>query len=75
MPVDKNYLKGVFYILVSAFSFALMAMFIRLSGDVPFVQKTFFRNSIAMFIALCSLLYEIKQELQEDLEQVLPMPA
>lgn len=61
MPVDKNYLKGVFYILVSAFSFALMAMFIRLSGDVPFVQKTFFRNSIAMFIALASLLYGIKK--------------
>lgn len=61
MPVDKNYVKGVFYILVSAFSFALMAMFIRLSGDVPFIQKTFFRNSIAFFIALGALLFGIKK--------------
>lgn len=62
MPVDKNYVKGVVYLLISAFSFALMALFIRLSGDVPFIQKTFFRNSIAFFIALISMLFHIKQK-------------
>lgn len=62
MTVDKNYVKGVVYLLVSAFSFALMALFIRLSGDVPFIQKTFFRNSIAFLIALFTLLIHIKQK-------------
>lgn len=60
MPVDKNYAKGVFYILVSAFSFALMAMFVRLSGNLPFIQKAFFRNFIAFLIALVTLLAGIK---------------
>ena len=59
MPVSKEYLKGVFYILLSAFSFALMAMFVRLSGDVPFIQKTFFRNSVSLVIAVFSILLGI----------------
>src|SRR5699024_216112 len=28
-----------------------MAMFVKLSGDIPTVQKTFFRNAISMIIA------------------------
>lgn len=55
MSVSKDYLKGVFYILVSAFSFALMALFVRLSGNVPFVQKTFFRNIVALGITIVSI--------------------
>ncbi len=55
MSVSKDYLKGVFYILLSAFSFALMAMFVRLSGDVPFIQKTFFRNIVALIITFFSI--------------------
>lgn len=59
MEIDKNYLKGVFYILLSAFSFALMAMFVHLSGNIPFIQKTFFRNSIAFIITLVSVIIGI----------------
>lgn len=55
MSVSKDYLKGVFYILVSAFSFALMALFVRLSGNVSFVQKTFFRNIVALGITIVSI--------------------
>ena len=55
MSVSKDYLKGVFFILLSAFSFALMALFVRLSGDVPFVQKTFFRNIVALAITIVSI--------------------
>lgn len=29
-----------------------MALFVKLSGDLPFVQKSFFRNLVAVFIAL-----------------------
>ena len=43
--------KGIFYIILSAFSFALMNLFVRLSGDLPSVQKSFFRNLVAFAFA------------------------
>lgn len=47
----KNRYKGILYIVLSAFCFALMNMFVRLSGDLPSVQKSFFRNLVAFFFA------------------------
>ncbi len=47
---DKT--KGIIYIIISAFFFALMGLFVKLSGDLPTVQKTFFRNAVAMIFAL-----------------------
>lgn len=47
---QKN--KGIFCILLSSFSFALMNLFVRLSGDLPSIQKSFFRNLVAMLFAL-----------------------
>jgi len=44
--------RGILCIIFSAFCFALMNAFVRLSGDIPTVQKSFFRNLIAFFIAL-----------------------
>lgn len=49
--VKKKYL-GVVYIILAAFFFALMAMFVRLAGDLPSVQKSFFRNLVALIFAL-----------------------
>lgn len=46
---DKK--KGILCIVASSFCFALMNVFIRLSGDIPSIEKTFFRNFIAMFVA------------------------
>lgn len=43
--------KAIFYIIISAFCFALMNCFVRLSGDLPTMQKSFFRNFIAMLMA------------------------
>lgn len=43
--------KGILYIIISAFFFALMNAFVRLSGDLPTVQKSFFRNFIAFLVA------------------------
>ncbi len=43
--------KAIIYIILSAFFFALMNCFVRLSGDLPTVQKSFFRNFIAMLAA------------------------
>lgn len=52
--LDKRY-KGVFYIILSAFFFALMALLVRLAGDLPAVQKSFFRNLVALFFAAAVL--------------------
>lgn len=48
----KRKYKGIIYIICSAFFFALMNMFVRFSGDIPSVQKSFFRNLVAFFFAL-----------------------
>ena len=42
-----NRSKGIFFILLAAFFFSLMSVFVRLSGDVPTMQKAFFRNIMA----------------------------
>lgn len=51
----KKY-KGILLIVLSAFCFALMSMFVRLADDVPSVQKSFFRNIVAAVFAAVILL-------------------
>lgn len=46
-----NRRKGIMFILTSAFFFSLMTVFVRLSGDVPTMQKAFFRNIVAAILA------------------------
>ena len=48
--------QAIIYIICSAFFFALMNMFVRMSGDLPSIQKSFFRNLVAFFFALIILL-------------------
>lgn len=43
--------KGVQFIILSAFFFALMNLFVKLSGDLPSIQKSFFRNLVACAVA------------------------
>jgi EamA domain-containing membrane protein RarD len=43
--------KGILFILMAAFFFSLMSVFVRLSGDVPTMQKAFFRNIVAAILA------------------------
>ena len=38
---------GVVYIVISAFCFSLMSVFVRKAGDLPTFQKAFFRNAVA----------------------------
>ena len=58
--------KGICFIILSAFSFALMGACVRLAGDVPSIQKSFFRNLVAFFVALIMIVrsgdgFEIKK--------------
>lgn len=48
--------KGILFIVLSAFFFALMNLFVKLSGDLPSMQKSFFRNLVALIFALIILL-------------------
>ena len=51
---DRN--KGIMFIILSAFGFAIMSAFIKLSGDLPSFQKTFFRNLVSCIIAFLLIL-------------------
>lgn len=53
---QSQYTAGILFIIASAFCFALMNLFIRLAGDVPTLQKCFFRNFFAMIIAVATLI-------------------
>lgn len=50
MESKKRY-KGIICIIMSAFCFALMSFFVRMAGDLPPIQKSFFRNFVAAIFA------------------------
>lgn len=56
MNENNNILKGIFCIIIAGFGFALMSLFVKLSGDLPSMQKGFFRNIIAVFISSIPLI-------------------
>ena len=43
--------KGVLFILLAGVGFAFMGLFVKLAGDIPTIQKAFFRNLVPVFIA------------------------
>lgn len=51
----SNKTKGVIFIVLSALSFTGMNTFVRLSGDLPTMQKVFFRNFVAMIFAFIAM--------------------
>lgn len=56
MDKKNNILMGIFCIIVAGFGFSLMALFIKLAGDLPSMQKGFFRNIIAVAISSIPLI-------------------
>lgn len=58
--------QGIIYILSAAFFFALMNLFVKLAGDIPTIQKSFFRNIVAAFVAFFMLK---KQHIKPDLNK------
>ena len=44
--------QGIICIISAAFFFALMNLFVKLSGEAPLMQKCFFRNIVALFSSL-----------------------
>lgn len=56
----KGQLKGIVCIVIAAIGFSFMTFFVRLAGDLPTMQKAFFRNAFALIIAVITLL--VKRE-------------
>ena len=40
--------KGILYVIMAAFGFSMMSVFVHLAGDLPVFQKAFFRNVVAL---------------------------
>jgi drug/metabolite transporter (DMT)-like permease len=53
---QNEHALGIVYIVASAFCFSLMSFFIRRAGDLPTMQKAFFRNFVALIVATVMLL-------------------
>ena len=51
VKINDRY-KGIFYIILAAFGFAFMNLFVKLAGDLPAIEKSFFRNLVATFLAM-----------------------
>ena len=54
--IRKQEYRGIACLVLSAFCFALMSMFVHLAGDLPSMQKSFFRNLVAALAAVVLLL-------------------
>ena len=60
MPIhDKK--KGIALILASSFCFSAMGVFARLAGDVPAMEKTFFRNLVSVIVIVLLLMKQGKK--------------
>lgn len=59
---NDNLKRGILLLLLSNLGFALMGMFVRAAGDIPFTQKTVFRNFVAFIIAFSILLHSKKTD-------------
>ena len=54
--IRKQEYRGIACLVLSAFCFALMSMFVHLAGDLPSMQKSFFRNLVSALSAVVLLL-------------------
>lgn len=50
--------QGILYIIIAAFGFAGMSLFVKLAGDLPAFQKAFFRNFVALIYISIIILKE-----------------
>lgn len=53
----NNIMKGILLMIISSIGFAAMTVFVKLSGELPSIQKTFFRNLISAIIAFFFVMY------------------
>ncbi len=64
-----NHRIGILCVIIAAFGFSLMTFFVRQSGDLPTMQKAFFRNAFAAVIAAFSLIVTSRREDPEHVRE------
>lgn len=70
--MSKRKKQAIACIISAAFFFALMNLFVKLSGDLPVWQKSMFRNLVAMFIALFVVIKD-RTSLRIEKKNYMPM--
>lgn len=63
VKINDRY-KGIFYIILAAFGFAFMNLFVKLAGDLPAIEKSFFRNLVAIFFAIIFSYFLLKEKIK-----------
>ena len=53
--MNKEKMQGILYIILAGFFFSLMTFFVKCSGNLPTMQKAFFRNAVAMIVSIILL--------------------
>lgn len=48
----NNQQKGILWLVIASLGFSLMGTFVKISGDLPIMQKSLFRNLVGMVIPL-----------------------
>ncbi|GAA0719045.1 DMT family transporter [Clostridium malenominatum] len=51
----NNKSKAILYMILSSLCFAFMAALVKMSGDIPTVEKTFFRNFVSLIVSVIVL--------------------
>lgn len=72
MLTDRH--KGILLILMSSLGFSVMNLFVPLAGDLPAIQKSFFRNILAALVAIIVLLIQHRKEPKKELTQPGKLP-
>ena len=50
--------RGIFYVIFAAFGFSGMSLFVKLAGDLPAMEKAFFRNFVALIFMGATMLFK-----------------
>ena len=50
--MKKDRIQGILFIISAGLFFSLMTFFVRLAGDLPTMQKAFFRNAVAAVVSV-----------------------
>lgn len=52
---NRQYTLAILFVILDSVGFSLMNFFVKLSGDLPAMQKAFFRNAIALIVSIIVL--------------------
>lgn len=55
MMLKSNKAQGILFIILAGFFFSMMTFLVRIAGDLPTMQKVFFRNAVAAVVSFVML--------------------